>query len=374
MSTETRSLATRVGVFMAVGLMLAALAIFAVGEKSGIFESKATIYVYFDNISGLVEGAPVRLAGLDVGVVSRIQFPHQLERKQARVTLSIKSRFMTRIRKDSRALIDSKGLLGDKIINITLGSAGQPQLIDGDTLQTRTSPSMEHLATQIEEALTAVTQVTKTTDHVISELGVADIREDVKRIATSIANIVEEVERGDGVAHRVIYDKRYADEVGRILVETRSTMERMRGAAERIDRTVAEIQNGDGMLHELVYGESGKETIASLRSASDDLAQITREVREGKGLLHDLVFEEDEITVLDDLSEITGRINRITQDVEKGRGTIGGLLVDPSVYEDLKTVLGNVERNVLLKALIRFTIKEGDIERPANVPARPGGE
>ena len=56
--------------------------------------------------------------------------------------------------------------------------------------------------------------------------------------------------------------------------------------------------------------------------------------------------------------------------LEKGRGTVGGLMVDPSVYEDLKTILGNVQRNVLLKALIRFTIKQGDIERPAHLRTR----
>ena len=54
-------------------------------------------------------------------------------------------------------------------------------------------------------------------------------------------------------------------------------------------------------------------------------------------------------------------------EIEKGRGTIGGLMVDPSVYEDLKTILGNVKRNVLLKALIRFTINTGDIERPSQL-------
>ena len=46
--------------------------------------------------------------------------------------------------------------------------------------------------------------------------------------------------------------------------------------------------------------------------------------------------------------------------------------MDPTVYEDLKTVLGNVERNVLLKALVRFAIKEGDLEREPRVPkAKP---
>jgi phospholipid/cholesterol/gamma-HCH transport system substrate-binding protein len=47
------------------------------------------------------------------------------------------------------------------------------------------------------------------------------------------------------------------------------------------------------------------------------------------------------------------------------------LLVDPSVYEDMKTVLGNIERNLVFKALVRMTIKEDGMQRPAKL-ARPG--
>jgi hypothetical protein len=55
---------------------------------------------------------------------------------------------------------------------------------------------------------------------------------------------------------------------------------------------------------------------------------------------------------------------------QQGKGTVGGLLKDPSIYEDLKLTLGKVQRNVLLKALIRAAIRgdglkrEGDAAQP----------
>jgi phospholipid/cholesterol/gamma-HCH transport system substrate-binding protein len=373
MSADERKTSIRVGIFLAVALVIGGMAIFAIGEKSGLFEGKTTLYVYFDNINGLVEGAPVRLAGLDVGTVSHIEFPDQLQRKEARVTISIKSRYMGRIRQDSVAFIDSKGLLGDKLINITLGSADAAPVEEGATLGTRQSPSMEHLANQVEDTLAAVKRVTDTAEATIAELATEDVRTDVGRIVKSVANILQEVEEGDGVAHRLVYDEKYADEIEGILVETRTAIVRMRMATERIDKTIAAIEHGDGMLHEMVYGDTGKATVAELRNAATELAAVVHEVREGDGLLHDLIFEEEEAKILDELHAAATRVNRIVEHVEKGRGTLGGLVVDPSVYEDLKTVLGNVERNVLLKALIRFTIKEGDIERPANVPVRQSG-
>jgi phospholipid/cholesterol/gamma-HCH transport system substrate-binding protein len=367
MSRDSPAQNIRVGLFLAAGLLMGAIAIFAVGEKSGLFEGKSKIYIYFDDISGLVEGAPVRLAGLDVGTVSKIEFPLRLERRQARVSLAIKNKFMPRIRLDSVAMIDSKGLLGDKIINITLGSSKQPELPDGGVLKTRSAPSIEHLASNIDEAIGSITEVAKSANSAIERLTTEQVRADIARITASTANILEQVERGDGFAHRALYDPKYGQEVEGILVDARGALAKARSAVERIDNTVAAVEHGDGMAHEIVYGDTGKATMNELHDAAAEIASIVHQVRDGNGLLHGLIFDQDSARMVTELDQAATRINHILGEIEKGRGTIGGLMVDPSVYEDLKSVLGNVERNVLLKALIRFTIKQNDIARPANL-------
>lgn len=365
MTRASNKLALRVGLFLTGGLVVAALIIFAIGEKRGLFQRKVTLYAHFDNISGLVAGAPVRLAGLDVGTVAHIEFPSELERKEARIELNIERRYLDRIRHDSRALVDSKGLLGDKIINITLGSSDAPPHVDGDTLTTRAGPTIEDLATQVEEVLTSVTQVSRSADTAIQALTTEQVRSDVGRIVRSTANMLEEVEYGDGLLHRLIYEPSYADDIGATLVHLRGAMARAESTADRADRILAAVESGTGSLHELVYGTTATETLAALRDSSTDLSAILGEVREGDGLVHALIYDAEQLRMLDELGELATRMNRMAGEVEHGRGTIGGLLVDPSVYEDMKTILGNVERNVLLKALMRFTIKEGDIERPA---------
>jgi hypothetical protein len=52
---------------------------------------------------------------------------------------------------------------------------------------------------------------------------------------------------------------------------------------------------------------------------------------------------------------------------------VGALLVDPSVYEDLKAVLGNVERNDVLRALVRYSIKQDEKKPPVEVSAPSAG-
>ena len=58
------------------------------------------------------------------------------------------------------------------------------------------------------------------------------------------------------------------------------------------------------------------------------------------------------------MTTITADLRDIVRDMKQGKGTIGALLVDPSIYEDMKRVLGNVERNSVLRALVRYSIKQ----------------
>jgi phospholipid/cholesterol/gamma-HCH transport system substrate-binding protein len=370
MTRESKATNLRVGIFLAVAVVAMAIAVFMVGEKSGLFEGKTEVYTHFADINGLVEGAPVRLAGLDVGTVTEIRFPEALEHRKARVTLSIKSRYMRRIRADSVAFIDSKGLLGDKLINISLGGAGAAEVPDGGTLPTKTAASIEQLSGKLEEAIEGVAKVAKSADQAIQEISSEQVRNDIGRIAASVANIFEAIEKGDGLAHELIFDGSYDTELRGVLGDARGALSDLRAAIARVDRTVASVEHGDGLAHELFYGAKGKQAIADVSQSAADVSAMIKQARDGDGLLHALVYDPENAKAVTELKQASERINRIVAEVEKGRGTIGALMTDPSVYEDLKTVLGNVERNVLLKSLIRFTIKEGDIERPANQRVR----
>jgi phospholipid/cholesterol/gamma-HCH transport system substrate-binding protein len=73
-----------------------------------------------------------------------------------------------------------------------------------------------------------------------------------------------------------------------------------------------------------------------------------------------------------DLSGMSGDLRAILADMRQGKGTLGALLVDPSVYEDLKMLLGNVQRNQALRALVRYSIRrdapEVEVVDPAPEP------
>ena len=59
----------------------------------------------------------------------------------------------------------------------------------------------------------------------------------------------------------------------------------------------------------------------------------------------------------------------ITDRLRAGEGTLGGLLEDPSVYENLAAFLDGAQRSFLLRALMRSSI--GDASTPSGAAARP---
>jgi phospholipid/cholesterol/gamma-HCH transport system substrate-binding protein len=56
----------------------------------------------------------------------------------------------------------------------------------------------------------------------------------------------------------------------------------------------------------------------------------------------------------------TENLNSVTAKIEKGEGTVGGLISDPTVYYDLKTLMGKANRSKLLKIVIRHVLSKNE--------------
>ena len=126
------SLQLRIGAFVLAALLVFLAIIYLLGAQARYFERKDTLLAEFTEVGGLIEGAAVRLAGVQIGRVTDVVLPGEPGGK-VRVTLTIARRFMGRIRRDSEARIVTQGLLGDKLVEITLGSPAAPPLRPGDT-------------------------------------------------------------------------------------------------------------------------------------------------------------------------------------------------------------------------------------------------
>lgn len=365
----------RVVTFMLVSISVFALAVYALGKKSGLFEQGATLYSYFENLDGLVVGAPVRLSGLDIGTVADVEFPTSIKEQKARVTLSIKAKYLARIRHDSRAAIGSKGLLGDKLIDITAGDPSRPGLEDNSTIEATEAEGLAELSGSLKSALSSIQRVADQADSALQGLVTDGAEKDVQRALAALADLAEGARDNRGPLHMLIYDEQAGKEVRATLVELRRLLTTSHRAAARLDTMLKQVEQGPGGAHALLYGQAGQSIASDLQQASAGVNALVDDLQHGDGLAQALLYGDDSKTTLKNLAQASTRLNNLMAGIERGEGTLGALAVDPTVYEDLKTLIGNVDRNVILKALVRFAIKEGDLRRPAvttsGVQSRP---
>lgn len=231
----------QVGAFVAVGIFLSMLVIFLLGSEKRLFESQYTLNCHFEDISGLRLGAPVQLAGINIGAVNKILFDEEVEEKKVKLVLRLSKSYKDLIREDSEATIVTQGLLGDKMIFISVGGPDKRVLEE-------------------EEELTA-------------------------RSPTDFLQLLEE-----------------GDDLIRVVKEV----------AHKVNKILAEVQEGSGV--------KGRDIVGELREFSRHL------------------------------NEISSKINR-------GEGTLGALVNDASVFNDIKTLLGKANRNKLIRAVIRETLR-----------------
>lgn len=114
------------GVFFLVGLGLILMVIFTIGKNRGFTQPKFRVEVLFRDVGGLIEGAPVQLAGVNVGTVSDINFlEEEFQSRRVRVRLSIFDKYKRQMEQKVRFVIKTEGILGEKMIEINVGGGGK---------------------------------------------------------------------------------------------------------------------------------------------------------------------------------------------------------------------------------------------------------
>jgi len=130
-----------VGIFLVLGFLAFGWIAMQLGEVTWLSGSRTyTVFADFDNISGVKSGAEVQIAGVTVGTVTGLSLS---EFDQARAELQLNREI--KLPKDSIASVKSQGIIGDKLIQITLGG-DEEEYKEGDViLDTESSVDLESL-------------------------------------------------------------------------------------------------------------------------------------------------------------------------------------------------------------------------------------
>jgi phospholipid/cholesterol/gamma-HCH transport system substrate-binding protein len=361
----------RVGLFVLIGLVLSGVVVFLIGDERRMFDSSESYRASFDDVQGLKAGAPVRMGGVDVGTVTEVGYSLDTGDARVYVVLDVVASEAERIRENSRVRVADKGMLGDKMVEITRGDMALPKLPAGTFIPPSDEKGMiDQLGDMAKDAKGAISRIRDVSDELANE----DLHRNIRSSAASLDIILHEVARGDGYPHRVLTDPQEAERISRTIqnldlaiVELTATLREVRGVSAR-------VKDGPGFAHDMIYGAGPTKPMEQLGDAAGEVALTLRGVREGDGVAHDVLYGGDGghgRKAMEDLAAITGDLRAMVGDVRKGRGTVGALLVDPSLYEDVKLLVGNVSRNDVLRALVRYSIKQDEPRPSVQVGAAP---
>ena len=422
MNEQQRERATkyRVGIFVLASLAVFLGIIYMLGARARLFETRYTVNAEFTEVGGLQPGATVRLAGVQIGRVGAVTLPTQPGGK-VRVSMTIAKQFSEMVRKDSVAAIQTQGLLGDRIIEITVGTTKTAAVAPGDTIDSRDPVDIQHVIGQgagtvrsvaalaeslrqtaetfqssrvMEELAATVT----TTRQVVTEVGrdASAAAKGAQKVTDQVARIVDRVEKGPGLAHTLLYEepialKRVDDLVARtqaiidriergegavgVLTSEQSTQaaRRLVAAMDRFG-SVGEPTADQGLLTALLFDPKYKSVLDDLQRVSHNLREVSDRVVGGRGTIGGLLKDESPDATIKqasgDLQATLANLREITDKLNEGEGTLGALLVDPTVYERLSAVLDGASRSFLLRRFIRGLGNSTDGKRGVGEAAR----
>ncbi|MBL8603298.1 MAG: MCE family protein [Myxococcales bacterium] len=359
----------RVGLFVTLGALVAGILIFLVGDERHMFERKAVLHATFHDVSGLKVGSPVRMGGVDVGFVERIEFGNTDADHNIHVYFSMVNAQITRVRTDSIVRIVAKGLLGDKALDVSMGQRGTP-LHDGATLQSNESDDIGSALSQAGQILGRANDVLTNVTNATRPLADPQLGRDVLALVHNLNTITHQVAEGPGTVHELLTNDATARRLDATLASAQHAANRAAESMNHVESIAREARQGRGLVHALVYDREGAQMVRSLATLSDEVASMTHDVRTGNGGLHQIIYGQESARAAANVEQITADVRAMMGDVRAGRGTLGALLVDPSLYEDIKSLVGNVQRNEILRAMVRYSIHQDDAPQ-APVNAQP---
>src|SRR3954462_6179872 len=193
------TLETRLGIFFALTLIVAVIILEMVGVAD-FFKPGYKVYADFKTVQELKKGDLVKMAGVEVGRVDKIE----LANEKVRVTLKIK-KGDAELKTVSKATIKFTGLLGQNFVALDFGSPNAPKAVEGAILSTAEQPDLSAIMTKLDTVAGDIQRLTKsfTPDNLAPLFGpITDfMRNNSTNISDILANarsITEQISTGRG--------------------------------------------------------------------------------------------------------------------------------------------------------------------------------
>lgn len=385
--------ALRVGALLLASVTVMGAAILLIGDRRSLFERKNRYYIDLNTVSGLKPGNPVQLNGVGVGQVEKIVLPRDPAVENIRVWIEVDRSYEDRIRAPdgkplpgpkgdlpySEARIKTLGLLGDKYIELTSGSAPYPRVESDGKIPAGPLTNVDALVASGEDVMSNVVEISHSLSTILARMERGEgllgeltsespagikLRESMVGTFAATERIANRLESGDGPLPRLLNDRQMAD--------------RLAASLDRFERILASAEGGPGLLPGLLNDPAAKQkfddTLASLQTAAKNVESFTGGLEQSDALVPKLLKDEEYgRKVSADLSALVEQLNELSTRLSHGEGTAAKLINDPQIYDAVNDIVIGVEESKLLRWLIRNRQKAGIKKRYEDAQKAPDG-
>lgn len=329
-----RSIEVKVGALILIALGLLGGLVVVMGGLS--FEPTYTVLVDFDNPGALKAGAPVRIAGVQVGTVDELQFRGGITDPKTgepvppvRVVAKIEKQHQNAIRENAQFFVTSQGVLGEQFLYIDPGSHDRPPLQDGAVVHGISPPRLDLLLSESYELLHSAYKGIKNNEKEIGE-AFDGLTATLKGTGTFFKNNQQKLDN-------------IVTNVEDITVETEGTVKAARAQYvdnPQITRIMNNVEGTTATLNKNLdpMMKDGRQVLGDAKKISGTLASDEQRARYTK--------------ITRDVSETTGRVKLASADaqalvahVRRGKGTVGALMMDETMYDDIQELLRDLKHN-----------------------------
>jgi phospholipid/cholesterol/gamma-HCH transport system substrate-binding protein len=264
----------RIGIFVLAGFIILVVFIFFLGSKEKMFSSTSEVSARFSTVSGLRKGAEVDMAGINVGSVKEIRLPRNA-RDSVTVTMKVVTDALKLIHTDSKAIIGTQGLIGDKTITISMGSDSTPAIEPGAMI--RGQPPQDFSA------------IYDTASAVVSQLD---------SMSLEATRLIHGIRTGNGTIGKLVNNDSLYENLNAMAAESRQAIAQTRGAinhftanldsvSTQVGNITARINRGEGSIGKLLTREDIYENVRkmseNLSTSSYDLHDALAKLALGSG-------------------------------------------------------------------------------------------
>ena len=262
----------RLGLFVAAGLGCLIAALFLIGRKQNLFGSSLAVAADFRNVSGLLTGNNVRLAGINVGTVKKITI---LNDSTVRVSMSLDRKVQPFVKKNAVASVGTDGLVGNTIVNLTAVAAPAPPVQAGDVLPTSTPLALDALLGTFN----------------VSNKNLVAITTDLRQVSHKL--------NGSNALWQLLNDQQLAANLRQTLRQATTATAVLQASARDVQQLTHGVRQGRGpagyLLTDTEFAGQMRHTTRQMARSSDTLAatlaSLRQQVQTGHGPLNTLLMD-----------------------------------------------------------------------------------